>query len=57
LTTCASQRVLDGGDGADLSYRLLLRDPDRLGDLIEEVRAFEGATRVTGLSAQDESEL
>lgn len=55
--TCASQRVMDGGEGADLSYRLLLRDPSRLGDLIEEVQAFNGATRVTALTAQDESEL
>ena len=56
-TTCASQRVLDGGTGADLSYRLLLRDPDRIHDLISEVGAFPGATRVTGITAQDESEL
>jgi hypothetical protein len=57
VTTCASQRVLDGADGADLSYRLLLRDPGRLSDLIEEVKSFAGASRVTGLTAQDESEL
>lgn len=57
VTTCASQRVLDGADGADLSYRLLLRDPARLSDLIDEVKSFAGATRVTGLTAQDESEL
>jgi len=55
--TCASQRVVDGGDGADLSYRLLLRDPARLADLVEEVKAFDGTSRVTGLTAQDESEL
>lgn len=55
--TCASQRAADGGAGTDLSYRLLLRDPSRLGDLIDEVKAFDGATRVTGLTAQDESEL
>ncbi len=57
VTTCASQRVLDGAEGADLSYRLLLRDPDRLSDLLDEVKAFAGAKRVTGLTAQDESEL
>ena len=56
-TFCASQRVLDGEEGADLSYRLLLRDPGRLADLISEVKSFAGATRVTGLTAQDESEL
>ena len=57
ITVCASQRVLDGDQGADLSYRLLLRNPARLADLVEEVQAFDGATRVTGLTAQDESEL
>jgi len=55
--TCASQRVVADGEGADLSYRLLLRDPSRLAELIEEAKAFEGATRITGLTAQDESEL
>ncbi|TVR50685.1 MAG: DUF4956 domain-containing protein [Puniceicoccaceae bacterium] len=54
---CASQRVHDGESGIDLSYRLLLRDPDRMEDLLDEVRACAGASRVTGLSAQDESEL
>ncbi|MFO8027292.1 MAG: DUF4956 domain-containing protein [Opitutales bacterium] len=57
VSTCASQRMLDGADGADLSYRLLLRDPNRMGDLMSEVKAFDGTTRVTGLSAQNESEL
>jgi hypothetical protein len=57
VTTCASQRLLDGADGVDLSYRLLLRDPSRMIDLMDEVKAFDGATRVTGLTAQDESEL
>ena len=53
---CASQRTSDDG-GADLSYRLLMRDPGRLDDLLREVRVFQGASRVTGLAAQDESEL
>lgn len=56
-TTCASQRTHEDGQGADLSYRLLLRDPDRMDDLLREVRAFQGTSRVTGLAAQDESEL
>ena len=55
LTTCASQRLLD--DGADFSYRLLLRDPDRAGELIQEVGAYPGTSRVTGITAQDESEI
>ncbi len=56
-TICASQRTHEGEVGADLSYRLLLRDQERMDDLLKEVRAFPGANRVTGLTAQDESEL
>jgi hypothetical protein len=56
-TTCASQRTHDDGMGTDLSYRLLLRDPERMDDLIQQIRSFEGASRVTGLSADKESEL
>ena len=53
----ASQRTDDQGSGTELSYRLLLRDPDRTEELFAEVRALEGTTRVTGLVARDESEL
>ncbi len=56
-TYCASQRAHDGDLGADFSYRLLLRDPTRMDELFGEVRALEGTSRVTGLAAQDESEL
>jgi hypothetical protein len=56
-TFCASQRLLEDATGADLSYRLLMRDPARLHDLIGEVQSFDGTSRVTGLTAQDESEL
>lgn len=56
-TVCASQRTHESEPGADLSYRLLLRDPNRIEDLIQEVRALAGTSRVTGLAAQDESEL
>jgi hypothetical protein len=41
----------------DVSYRLLLRDPDRSHELVEEVRAFNGVARVTVMQAADESEL
>lgn len=56
-TECASQRSHQAGEGTDLSYRLLLRDPERMDELFTEVRSLEGASRVTGLAAQDESEL
>lgn len=54
---CASQRSDEGYQGIDLSYRLLLRDPERSQDLLEELRALEGVTRVSSVNAGDESEL
>jgi hypothetical protein len=54
---CASQRSGDADTGADLSYRLLLRNPDRTDDLLNELRAVAGVSRVTSLKAQEESEL
>lgn len=56
-TQRASQRSSEGAEGADLSYRLLLRDPQRVNDLINELRALGGVSRVTSLKAEDESEL
>jgi len=56
-TVCASQRSHDEGMGIDLSYRLLLRDPDRMDELVRKIREYDGASRVTGLSADTESEL
>ncbi len=54
---CASQRSSDGDAGTDLSYRLLLRDPSRVDDLLHELREVGGVSRVTSLKAQEESEL
>jgi hypothetical protein len=54
---CASQRSTVGLAGTELSYRLLLRDPSRVNDLMEEVQSFAGVARASGLSAGDESEL
>jgi hypothetical protein len=54
---CASQRAHEGYEGTDLSYRLLMRDPDRLEDLLTELRAMQGVSRVTGLKAEEESEV
>jgi len=53
----ASQRASEGYEGADLSYRLLLRNPARLEDLLSELRALEGVSRVTTMKAEDESEI
>ena len=53
----ASQRSHEGYDGTDLSYRLLLRDSNRVEDLLTEVRQITGVSRVTSMHAEDESEL
>jgi hypothetical protein len=36
---------------------LLLRDPARLEDLLIELREMDGVSRVTGLKAEEESEI
>ena len=54
---CASQRSHEGYEGTDLSYRLLMRDPDRLEELLTELRSMQGVSRVTGLKAEEESEV
>jgi hypothetical protein len=56
-TQCASQRAAEGAEGTDFSYRLLLRDPKRVNELLGELRALTGVSRVTSLHAEDESEL
>lgn len=54
---CASQRTHQDDVGTDLSYRLLLRDTERMNELVQKVRSYEGTERVTGMSALEESEL
>jgi hypothetical protein len=54
---CASQRSSEGYAGVDISYRLLLRDPARSGELMDELKAFAGVLRASSLSAADESEV
>ena len=56
-TLCASQRSHEGYEGTDLSYRLLLRDPKRMEEMITELRATSGVSRVTSMQAEDESEV
>jgi hypothetical protein len=56
-TICASQRSHEGYEGTDLSYRLLLRDPERMDQLLMELRGMQGVSRVTGLRAEEESEI
>jgi hypothetical protein len=56
-TTCASQRSSDATKFVDISYRLMMRDPARAHELVEEVRALNGVARVTCLQAGEESEI
>jgi hypothetical protein len=54
---CISQRAHDGHEGTDFSYRLLLRDPERMDDLLNELRSLPGVSRITGLKADEQSEV
>ena len=54
---CASQRSHEGYEGTDISYRLLLRDDRRTEDLLSELRAVQGVSRVTSIQAEEESEV
>jgi hypothetical protein len=54
---CASRRSGDAQAGTDLSYRLLLRDPERVDELLLELRQLDGVSRLTSLKAEQESEL
>ena len=56
-TFCASQRSHEGYEGTDLSYRLLLRDPKRMEEMLTELRGTTGVSRVTSMQADDESEV
>lgn len=56
-TMVASQRSGQGYEGADLSYRLLLRDAARVDEMITELKSFPGVTRISSLKAEDESEV
>jgi hypothetical protein len=56
-TLCASQRSHEGYEGTDLSYRLLLRDPRRMEEMLTELRGTTGVSRVTSMQAEDESEV
>ena len=53
----ASQRGDDGGEGADLSYWLLLRDPARVSELLTDLRGVNGVSQVSSIQAEDESEV
>jgi len=53
----ANQHFGKGMEGADLSYRILLRDPARAAELLTELAAFPGVERVSSVQAAEESEI
>ena len=53
----ASQRASNTDDSADVSYRLLLRDPDRSNELLADLQLLPGVSLVTTLHAEEESEI
>ena len=55
-TRLASRRNL-GDDRHDLSYRLMLRDPSRTKELIEDLEHTDGVDRVSLYRRDDESEV
>ena len=53
----ANQHFGAGMEGADLSYRVLLRDPSRAAELLKELADLPGVNRVSSVQAADESEI
>jgi hypothetical protein len=53
----ANQHFGRGVEGADLSYRVLLRDPKRANELLSELAEMPGVDRVSSVQAADESEI
>jgi hypothetical protein len=54
---CANRHFDSENAGADLSYRLLMRDPSRLGELLRELAMLPGVDQVSSMKAEDESEV
>jgi hypothetical protein len=53
---CANRHFDSGTAGADLSYRLLMRDPGRIADLLRELTMVPGVEHVSTVKAEDEQE-
>jgi hypothetical protein len=52
---CTTHRARDNG-GSDLSFRLLLRDPSQLEQLLTELRACHGVSQLTSFRAEEKSD-
>lgn len=53
----ANQNFGKGTEAANLSYRVLLRDPSRATELLSELAELPGVDRVASVQAADESEI
>jgi hypothetical protein len=53
----ANQHFGKGTEAANLSYRVLLRDPSRAAELLSELAELPGVDRVSSVQAADESEI
>ncbi|MDR9415711.1 MAG: DUF4956 domain-containing protein [Gracilimonas sp.] len=53
----ASQNTSGDGSKTQLSYRLLMRDPSRTQDLLDEIKEINGVTNVNSMKAEAESEV
>ena len=53
----ANQHFGRGVEGIDLSYRLLLRNPARVAEMLSELGELPGVERVSSVQAADESEI
>ena len=56
-TQFASQRFNEAFQGIDVSCRLLLRDPARSQELMQDPKALEGVAKLSSVQVGDESEL
>ncbi len=54
---CANRHFDSSTEGTDLSYRLLLRDPGRVAELLRELAMLPGVDQVSSMKAEDESEV
>ena len=54
---CANRHFDSDTVGSDVSYRLLLRDPGRVSDLLRELAMLPGVDQVSSMKAEDESEV
>ena len=54
---CANRHFDSDAAGSDVSYRLLMRDPSRVSDLLRELAMLPGVDQVSSMKAEDESEV